>query len=558
VEASLTAPAVADESDALPARPAYGWVLEKRFDDLSALERDILRRHLLADDPATLEEIGADNRLTRERIRQIEDRALGRLAGDPDRKNGRPQRDLTSTGARAAATEAEADVVQKAVDRLGEVELPVTEAGLVEAGFEPLASMATRLLLALAKRARTFGNGKPVVVKHAGRRWLVVGDRTPKKLVTDLTEAVPGTGVVSDLLEFWSGIETALRSHVGSDEEAADLAAGVVGGLGLEEIGGQYAVLGGGIGVVDRLVRILRANGAPMDRKVLLGYFRDRSERTVLNALLEPPFVRIGRDDFALKEWGATPRPQLRDLLYEELDRHGQVAVSYLADLADKYDYSRNSITFYSSLPDVVEDAGVLRRRRPDDPPAVPEPGLDDKCFRVVAGEHRGCWSSMVIVSHRRLYHGPQWIPTPLAELLEIEPGAMRVPVAVNGITVHASWGQSPYLFGGELRPVLDTLGFADGEVIRLVVTGPGALFAERVPAVAGSRTPFRTLVTGACLYDEVGMPVPDAEIAEALTYAIGLDADTPLPIVERRLATRHNPLLREALGLIFPEVCGR
>jgi hypothetical protein len=556
VETSLTDPAVPDEEDALPARPAYAWAIEKRLDALSDFERDILERRFLADNPETLEEIGTDCGLTRERVRQIEARALGCLAGDPEPKTGRPRKGLTSAEGRPVATKMlEADAVQKAVTQLRELHLPVTEAGLVEAGVEPLDSTATRLLIVIAKKAAAFCNGRPVVIEHAGRRWLAVGNQTPEKLVRDLTEAACGTGVVTDLVELWSAIEEALRPHVGSDEEAAHLTADVVEGLGLEEIGGQYAVLGGAIGVVDRLARILRANGAPMDRNLLLGYFLDRSERTVLNALFELPFVRVGRDDFALEEWGATPRPQLRDLLYDELDRHGQVAVSYLADLAAEYEYSRASIFFYSSLPDVIEEAGVLRRRRPDDPPAVPEPGLNDRCFRVVAGPHRGCWASMVVVSHRRLYHGPQWIPTPLAELLDIEPGSRRVPVTVNGATVHASWGQSPYLFGGELRPVLDALGFADGELIRFVATDPGALLAEKMPVVTGPDTPFRTLVTGACLYDGAGAPVPDSGIAEALAYAIGLDAATPLPIVERRLGTRHNQALRDALGLIFPEV---
>jgi len=385
----------------------------------------------------------------------------------------------------------------------------------------------------------------------------VAGDKTPQKLICDLTEAACSTGVVTDIIELWSRIEKALRPHVSSDEEAADLAADVVEGLGLEEIGDQYAVLGGALGVVDRLTRILRANGAPMDRNVLVGYLPDRSERTVINALLNLPFVRVGRNDFGLEEWGAAPRPQLRDLLYDELDRHGRVAISYLEELAAKYDYSPTSITFYSSLPDVVEEAGVLRRRTPNDPPAVPEPGLDNKCFRVVAGQYRGCWSSLVTVSHRRLYYGPQPIPTPLAELLEIEPGSRRVPVTVNGATVHASWAQSPYLFGGELRPVLDSLGFADSEPIRFVVTGPGVLLAERVPVVTGPDTPFRILALGACLCEEAGT-VPDSEIAEALAYAVGLDIDAPLSVVERRLATRHDSALREALGLIFPEVCAK
>jgi hypothetical protein len=557
VKTSLTAPAVPDQEDALSACPGYAYVLQTRLDALNDIERDILERRLLADDSATLKEISTDCGLTRERVRQIETRALGRLAGHAERKTGRPGKDRSSAEASAVATNAlKADAVDQAVTRLRELPLPTTEGGLVEAGFEPLDSTATRLLLAIARKADAFCNGNQSVLEHAGRRWIVAGDKTPQKLVCDLTEAARSTGVVTDIIELWSRIEKALRPHVSSDEEAADLAAYVVEGLGLEEIGDQYAVLGGALGVVDRLTRILRANGAPMDRNVLVGYLPDRSERTVTNALLNLPFVRVGRNDFGLEEWGVAPRPQLRDLLYDKLDRHGRVAISYLEELAAKYDYSPTSITFYSSLPDVVEEAGVLRRRRPDDPPAVHEPGLDNKCFRVVAGQYRSCWSSLVTVSHRRLYGGPQPIPTPFAELLEIDPGSRRVPVTLNGATVHASWAQSPYLFGGELRRVLDSLGFTDGELIRFVVIGPGALLAERVPVAIGPDTPFRRLVTGACLYDEA-VAVRDSEITQALAYAIGLDVDTPLPIVGRRLAIRHNRVLRDALGLIFPEVSG-
>ena len=552
MEASSTALVVPDEEDVFAARPAYASVLEERLDALSDFERDIIERRFLAEDSETLEAIGTSWGYTRERVRQIEARALGRVAGDPERKTGRSAADGGGVGTETLKS----DVVQEAVAQLRELPLPVTDGGLVEAGFEPLDSMATRLLFVIAKKADTSGGGKLSVTRYGGRRWLVLRHQTPQKLIRDLTKSACSTGVVTDLVEFWSGIEKALRPHVGSDQEAADLAAGVMESLGLEEIGGQHAVLGGGIGIVDRLTHMLRANGAPMDRNILLGYFPDRSARSVSNVLLELPFVRVGPHDFALEEWGAAPRPQLRDLLYDELDRHGQVAVSYLADLAAEYGYSRASITFYSSLPEVIEEAGVLRRRRPGDPPAVPDPGLDEKCFRVVAGPYRGCWSSMVIVSHWRLYHGPQPIPTPLAELLEIGPGSRRVPVTVNGGSVHVTWLQSPYLFGGELRPVLDALGFADGELIRLVVAGPGMLVTERIRDVTESDTPFGTLVTGACLYDETGTPVPDSKIAEALAYAIGLDASTPLPIVRRRLAARHNLALRAALDLIFPEGC--
>ena len=447
-------------------------------------------------------------------------------------------------------------VVLDAVERLRQLELPVTSGCIAEAGFEPLDSKTTRLLLAVAKRHGAFGRDRPAVVASLGRRWLAAGNRAPDQLVAALTAQAQAAGVVTDFDELWDGIEKALRVHVGSDEEAARLAADIVDSLGLERVNGRHAVLGGRLGVGDRLVRVLRANGEQMSKAELLRYLPDRNERTVLNTLLAAPFVRVGRDEYALAEWGAEPRRPLRDLLYEEIDRHGQVAVAYLAALADRRGYSRSSVAFYcSGLPDVIEEGGVLRRRRPDDPPAVTAPGLDGGCWRVVAGPHRGRWSCVVAVDHRRLYHGSQRLPGPIAQLAGLSHGSRRVTLTIDSAPVHASWlSQDPYIFGGELRPVLDNLGFTDGERIRLIVGGERELLPERLPVIPEPDSPFRTLVTGAGLYDAARKAVPDDEISRSLAYAVGLEPDTPLPVVDRRLAARHNLALRQALGLIFPE----
>jgi hypothetical protein len=544
-----------DDDDRVPARPEYARVLDERIGGLTSLQQLILRRRFCDRHPATLDKLGADTHLTRERIRQIEARGLDRLAGKIALRSGWLRSSAPSGDMRAAAGgAADARLIREAVARLGRIELPITEAGFIEAGFEQLDCPTTRLLLAVAKRMGAFGRVKARALRHRGRQWLIAGERTPERLVHDLTEAARDTGVISDLVEFWEGIEDKLRAHVGSGKEAADLAADVVEGLGLAEIGGQYAVLGG-VGVVEGLVRILRANEAPMKRDILVQYFPDRSPSTVANALLGPLFVRVEREEFALKESGATARPALRDLVYTEIDRHGQVAVAHLQDVAEKYSYSRASIAFYSALPDVIEDAGVLRRRRDDDPPAAPEPGVDDACFRVVAGPHRGRWSCMLQVNHDRIYRGPQPIPTPLAELLEIEPGSRRVPISVGDTTIHATWLQSPYVFGGELRLVLDDLGFADGELVRFMVVGPGELHIAAMPPNSTPESPFRTLVTGAGLYDEAGQPVAEGELAAALAFAVGLPEVAPLHAVERRLSSRHNGDLRDAFTLIYPEV---
>ncbi|MEB3980208.1 hypothetical protein OQ968_02895 [Mycobacterium sp. 663a-19] len=543
-----------DDDDGVSARPPYARVVEARFSELSVKQQDILRRRFCDAEPATLDKVGSDHGLTRERVRQIEAQALDSLVGKRAAGRRRSRPSVSSDRGTADADSADTDPVSEAVASLARIELPITEAGFIEVGFEPLDCPTTRLLLAVAKRLGAFGSGRPRVMRHGDRQWLIAGNRTPERLVHNLTEGARNAGVVSDLIEFWGGIEEALRAHVGSDDEAAALAADVMEGLGLAEIGGQYALLGGA-GVVEGLVRILRANEAPMKREVLVQYFPDRSVGTVANALLcDSRFVRVDREEFDLTESGAEARPLLRDLVYREIELYGQVAVSYLQDLAERHGYSRNSIGFYSALPDIIEDAGVLRRRRADDPPAVPEPGLDDACYQVVAGPHRGSWSCMVVVNHDRLYRGSLQIPTPLAELLEIGPGSRRVPINVGRATVHATWLHLPYLFSRELRPVLDDLGFADGDLVRFVVVGPGELHIAPMPVNRNPESPYRTLITRAGLYDGAGQPVSDSELAGALAFAVGLPPDAPLHVVDQRLNDRRNGELRDALALLYPE----
>ena len=529
--------------------PAYARIIKQRFRGLTTKQQGVLRGRVCGG--ATLDKVGADTGLTRERVRQIEAQALDVLAGKPLPEN---VDDLGVFGQLLEFVDAVDNLhVSEVVVQLKQLEFPVTESRLVEAGFEHLDRPTMWLLLAVAKKMGAFGGKKARAVRHRDRRWLVVDSRTPEQLMRQLTEPAHDTGVVSDLVEFWGDIEHRLRAHVGSDDEAAGLAADAVESLGLTEIDGRYAVLGG-VGVLDGLVRILRANGVPMKRGVLRRYFPNRSAGTVANALLDPLFVRVRRDEFALKESGATARPTLRDLVYSEIDRYGQVSVHHLQDLAEQHDYSRNSIAFYSALPDVIEDGGVLRRRRDDDPPAVPEPGLDGACFQVVAGPYRGCWSCTVRVNHYRLYHGPQWIPTPLAELLDIAPGSREVPISLGSNMIHSTWLQSPYLFGGQLRQALDDQGYADGELVRLIIVGPRELRVEPVPVNGTPEIPYRTLVTGAALYDGAGQPVSDAELAAALAFAVGLPPDAPLHVLERRLSNRHNRELRDALVQIYLE----
>ena len=433
--------------------------------------------------------------------------------------------------------------------------LPITEGAFVEAGFEPFDAISTRLLIVAAKRGNRW---RGAVADHAERRWLV-GQVTPARFIAQITEDVRGVGVVEDLVELWEDIEERLRPHVGSAAEAEDLAAEIVDGLHVAEVVDRYAILGGGISVPERLVRILRANGAPMTAEAMLAFVADRAARSVRNKLFtDERIVQVSPDEFALVEWGAKRRPALLDLVYGAIDEHGNVSVDYLKRLAVKHHYSASSIGFYRGLPDLIEEAGVLRRRTADDPSAIPEPGLDDSCVRVIAGADSGCWSTIVRINHRRLYTGPQKLPSPLASFLGMAPGVRRMPIQIEGAaTVQSTWGSYPYLFGGELRQVLDALGFADGALIRIIALGQADVAIESLPEQSEPRGPVDTLVARAGLYNETGEPLPYVELGPALAYAVGLEPDDALYIVGRRLSARRNAAITAAFDVVFADEVG-
>lgn len=546
--------------------PPYAQLLQARFGTLTEREQQILLRRALSDTPEILDAIGASmGGVTRERIRQLETRAILRLGGVAVHKSDRPRNTAVmaeQTTVESGDTEqpvlADTDrILTEALDALVRLPLPVTDTHLVAAGFAPLDSPGTRMLLAVARTRHTFGDLRVATTKFGGQRWLHTGDDGPAGLAAALIGDLTVGGVVDDVIELWDGLENQLQIHTGSPAEAADLAGDLVDDLGAVEVSGRYALLGGRLSVNEQACRILRAHGGSMTTDELMTYLPGRNRRTVENALWDKgsPFVRVSRHEFNLKDApGAVRHRTLRQVVYDEIETHGQVSVQHLQELAEEHGHSRASIAFYGWLPGLIEDGGVLRRRRPGDPPATGEPGLDDQCFRVVAGDRRGRWSYRATVNSARLRGGSLELPAPLADLLGVAPGITGVELKVNGShVVRSSWRHSPSLWSRDLKPVLAELGLGHGDRMRLIETGPGELLIERVPELTGAGGLYRTLAEGAGLYDEHGTQTAEGDIADALSDAVGLQ-HAPLIAVERRLRSRRNYHLADALTLLFPE----
>lgn len=230
-----------------------------------------------------------------------------------------------------------------------------------------------------------------------------------------------------------------------------------------------------------------------------------------------------------------------------------------MRDLAVKHGYSPQSVVMYGDLPDVIYEGGVMRRRGPSDPPAVPTPGLDDECFMVVTGAHEGAWSILATVDRNRLYYGSFILPRAFSVQMGVVLGERAVTVEVNGVPVRATFiGQNPHLWSKDLRPVLDRGGLADGQAIRVTKVGYRQLLLEPLPPAPGpARDSFDVIVAGAALQAPDGTVPADEDVISLLAYAVGLDRSAPLPLLARRLRARRNRDLLAALCDIHPEAEG-
>jgi RNA polymerase sigma-32 factor len=75
----LVAPSVEDEIEQKLFREKIHEALEASMDDLSEREKDIMVQRWLSDDPKTLQELGDEQEISRERVRQIESKVFERI-----------------------------------------------------------------------------------------------------------------------------------------------------------------------------------------------------------------------------------------------------------------------------------------------------------------------------------------------------------------------------------------------------------------------------------------------------------------------------------------------
>jgi len=417
-------------------------LLQRLVSTLDDRAQQILARRFFADRSDTLDEIGQDLGVTRERVRQIESRAR-------------------------------ADVVQ-ALDSasLGAISATVREVvGIVF----PLADLI-RLIPALARPVP--GAGQPA--------WRVLDRLDDAYEIKDGWCAAP-TIVTAQTETLTRLQEHANRHGVASMSDLPSMNPNLPAESARSSMREWLRYCGFAVddeyvftqvhSVGDRAAAFLSVTGSPMSSQDILDRLGiERNLGSLRNALAyDDRFERVDRDKWALAEWGLDSYSGIRALVREEVARGGgQIPMDTLIErIAGRYSVSANSVIAYASAPPFEAKGGIVRLAIGDrDTRKGPE-----RTRRLYRGADAWLYRIMVTNEHLRGSGSPA--PIALAAILGLQHGqARQLESALGPQTI--SWAGPQPTFG-TIRRFLVEGDVEIGSEIFLVIGDDGSFRIEPV-----------------------------------------------------------------------------
>lgn len=448
---------------------------------------EILRDRLFADDPATLDELGRQHNITRERVRQIEGKARGQLLSF-----------ISEDGPLASIAEAVRTIIGtiRPLDDLLDV-IPA-----LGREVKSVAQPAWRVLDRLDD-AYEIEDG-----------WCVVPTMTAAQTMTStqLQERADRYGVVR-LEDF---------DLIGSNDtnRQNELATSWLRFCGFVVENGFVITRTQSAG--DYAAAILSLAATPLSAKEIVGKFVfERSLGSVRNAMAaDERFERVDRDRWALKEWGMEAYSGIRSLIREQIARGGgRVKLDDVIEyITGRYSVSASSVISYASAPPfhlrdgIVTLAGTDRESRKT-------PERTRRLYRV-----HDAWIYRIRVTKDHLRGSGSVAPVALANILGIGYGDTRQLRSRLGPQT-VSWTGTQPSIGTIRRFLLDADIAADTEAF-LILADDGAFdFRPARPLTGNPLLDALTLI---------GAPVTDdrQEARSLLADAIGLDKSTPVTSV--------------------------
>jgi hypothetical protein len=455
-----------------------GSLLARSISLLDERQQTVLRRRLFAERPETLDRIGLQLDVTRERVRQIESTARCNMV------------QLIQSGGTL-------ELVAQGVRDLVATVLPLVE-----------------LLEHMPALGRTVDLvGQPV--------WRIL-DR-----LDDSYEIVDG----------WCASPTVGAARAGTEARLQELASpyGVVPIDELRPLNPHLSANRGDVLIAwlrycgyelhdafvllrtqalgDRAAAILSIVGAPMSADEVLARLNiQRSVGSLRNAMAADERIeRVDRDTWALVEWGLDAYIGVRALVKDELARSGgQVSLDELVErITGKYSVRASSVISYASAPPFEARGGVVRlRSTPDSRRKTPQ-----ETRRLYRRD--GEWLYRVEINSDHLRGSGTVAPMAITTILDLGFGDTRTLESPIGTQV-ISWTALQPAFGS-IRRLLIHEDIAAGSEVFLIIGDDCSFWVERVPPLRDDALADALIL--------VGSYVCKGDIARhALAAAIGLD----------------------------------
>lgn len=487
-------------------RGSVSDVLARVWDSCDDRERAILRDRFVAQPPATLDQIAAQVGLTRERIRQIQQKLLARIR--PVATSG-PVADLL-TGVRAHAC-------------------PVTTLEAVTAVFPELADIQPGWEAPVWQILDAFDDDFRV-----DDGWLCFPDlptaaRRTAELVAPLVNE-EGVVALATVLER-SSIDdpTVLRDWLTTCGYLQ------VGEHVFTRVGSQPA----------RAAALLSVVGHPMSAADLYAGISDaKTERSFRNGLNRGgDLVRVGVDRWALTRWGLPEYTGIADLIGRQVDAavaagDDGVPLDDLVDgLSRDFGVSTSSVKTYAATGEFTSTGGTVRRRTE---PMVNNADPEDSNGLYLRD---GRWCHLVTVTADHLRGSGSTVPNGMTAALDLpwnEPLLLPSDLGEQRVT----WGNIGNSTIGSIRRYLEDLGCGLGDRVWIDLHDGQRFTVDPAPA----STPGLTGI--AWLADHVGAPVTSDEETDIAAVAglLGLRPDAPRRKILARFRHRSDAPAVEVL----------
>nr|WP_238426836.1 sigma factor-like helix-turn-helix DNA-binding protein [Streptomyces adustus] len=457
-------------------------LLDQALRTLDQRSIKILAARFFREDPPTLDQIGKDYGVTRERVRQIEGKAR------------RAMLDLLSNGLLEQAAETTRALIST-VRPLGDLVSLIPALGnVVDAVSQP----AWRVLNGLDD------------AYDIEDEWCVALTMTAAKKITQtlLQEKADTYGVVS--LDSIALIETSRPERLPELTEAWLTHCGYIIDGGCAYTRTQS--------VNDYGAAVLSVAGAPLTAQEIVDRFTfERSVGSLRNAMSQDDrFQRVDRDRWALSEWDMDAYVGVRSLIQEQVERGGgRVSLSDLVEhITGKYSVTAKSVVTYASALPFENRDGVVRMAAAERE-IRKSPERTRRLFR-----HQDAWAYRVRITKDHLRGSGFPAPVAIASICGLQFGQTRQLTSSLG-PQSVNWTGNQPAFGSIRRFLTDRDIAADTDAF-LILADDGHFAVQAVRRLTGD-----ALADALSL---VGVPYThDADQARhALTKAIGLSSSTP------------------------------